>query len=65
MLLYERDNDIEFAVLEGTYGIDDVLEGLNTYFVTKLLNLPWEIELIQAWENNPNVVEHDMNGGFP
>lgn len=45
--LPEIDNDIEFAVLEGTFGIDDVLEGLNTSsFATKLLNLPQEIELI-------------------
>ena len=46
MLLYQRDNEIEFAMLEGTYGIDDVLEGLNKSFAAKLLNLPQEIELI-------------------
>jgi len=41
------DNNTEFEMLEGVYGIDDVLNDLNTsYFLEKLLNVPWDIEFI-------------------
>ena len=60
--LPDIDEDIEFATLEGIPGVDDMLDGLQTTsFASRLPSAPREIEIIRAWENNPNPYENNTN----
>lgn len=62
---WEIENDIEFEMLEGVTGIDDMLDGLQTYsFAVRTSNAPWKIEIIRSWENNPNPNENNTNSGL-
>ena len=43
-------------------GVDDMLDGLQTTsFASRLPSAPREIEIIIAWENNPNPDESNTN----
>ena len=60
--LPDIDDDIEFAMLEGIPGVDDILYGLQTtYFSSRIPSAPREIEIIRAWANNPNSDESNSN----
>ena len=60
--LTDIDEDIEFAMLEGIPGVDNMLDGLQTtYFASRIPSAPREIEIIRAWENNPNLDESNTN----
>ena len=49
-------------MLEGIPGFDDMLDGLQTTsFASRLPSAPREIEIIRAWENNPNPYENNAN----
>ena len=60
--LPDIDDETEFAMLEGRRGVDDMLDGLQTTsFASRLPGEPWELEIIRAWENNPNPDESNAN----
>ena len=60
MILTMKQN---FAMFEGIPGVDDMLDGLQTTsFASRLPSAPREIEIIRAWENNPNPDENNANG---
>jgi hypothetical protein len=63
VILPNMDNDMDFAILEGVPYRDDILEGCDTTsFASRPPNAPREIELIQAWANNPNVEADQLDG---
>ena len=58
VMLPDIDNETKFAMFEGIPGVDDMLDGLQTTsFASMLPSAPREIEIIRAWENNPNLDE--------
>ena len=60
--LHDIDDNIEFPMLEGIPGVDDMLDGLQTTsFASRLPSAPREIEIIREWENNPNPDENNTN----
>ena len=55
VILLDMDNDMDFEMLKGVPGHDDILEVVDTtLFASRPPNAHMEIELIRAWENNPN-----------
>ena len=49
-------------MFEGIPRVDDMLDGLQTTsFASRIPSAPQEIEIIRAWENNPNPDENNVN----
>jgi len=59
IILPDMDNDRDIILLEGSPGNEDALEYYDkTSFIARPPNEPREIELIQAWADNPNREEN-------